>query len=134
MSEATIQIRVHVSGDNIEVTGDDPIITATAPIAVGEIDTPEPTRIERATTWRRRVADVDPGESEAELLMVCREIGEDRAEAEKEHKAQVQAMHEIKEEALSRGIPMARIAEVMGVSRQWLYSMINHAGRDDQAA
>ena len=133
MSEATITINVRVSGPELEITVDDP--NAEVAAQVEQALAPESTpRIRRAASWRRRAADVDPGDPEAELLEILREIGEDRAECEREHKAAVDAMHEVKEEALARGIPMARISELMGVSRQWLYKMGEFAGREKSAA
>jgi len=124
--EITIQIKV--DGPEAKVTVDAPDIEVEQDLE--PVEAPEPPRIRRAASWRRRAADVDPHEAEAELLEILREIGEDRAEAEREHKATVEALHLVKEEALNRGISMSRISRLAGVSRQWLYAMNNFAGRD----
>ena len=90
----------------------------------------EAPRIERARSWSRRARKAHSAEAQDQLEQILKEIGEDRAEADREKQAAVEAMYLVKEEALAQGVPMARIAELMGVSRQWLYNMGNFRGRE----
>ena len=55
--------------------------------------------------------------------------GQARKKAEAAHKAAVQALHEAATAAMDAGVPMARVAEVSGISRQWLYKMGEYADR-----
>ena len=90
----------------------------------------EAPRIKRARSWSRRALQAHSAEAQDQLEQILKEIGEDRAEADREKQAAVEAMYLVKEEALAQGVPMARIAELMGVSRQWLYNMGNFRGRE----
>lgn len=63
------------------------------------------------------------------LLAAVEKAGDRRREAEEEHKASVDALHLAAQAALDGGVPMARVSEASGISRQWLYKMGEFAGR-----
>ena len=65
------------------------------------------------------------------LLDAVAKAGARRKKAEAEHKASVDALHTVAKAALDGGCPMGRVSESSGISRQWLYKMGEHAGRDN---
>lgn len=65
------------------------------------------------------------------LLTAVTKAGDRRRKAEAEHKASVDALHEAAQAALDGGVPMARVSDASGISRQWLYKMGEFAGRSE---
>lgn len=65
------------------------------------------------------------------LLAAVGKAGDRRRKAEIEHKASVDALHEAAQAALDGGVPMARVSDASGISRQWLYKMGEFAGRGE---
>lgn len=61
------------------------------------------------------------------------EIGERMAAAQAERKAALEDAYEVTQAALTDEVPMALVSRLTGISRQWLYNMGNHAGRNGSA-
>jgi transposase-like protein len=68
------------------------------------------------------------------LLAAVTKAGDRRRKAEAEHKASVDALHEAAQAALDGGVPMARVSDASGISRQWLYKMGEFAGRGENGS
>jgi hypothetical protein len=68
------------------------------------------------------------------LLAGVTKAGDRRRKAEAEHKASVDALHEAAQAALDGGVPMARVSDASGISRQWLYKMGEFAGRGENGS
>ena len=68
------------------------------------------------------------------LLTAVTKAGDRRRKAEIEHKASVDALHEAAQAALDGGVPMARVSDASGISRQWLYKMGEFAGRGENGS
>jgi hypothetical protein len=68
------------------------------------------------------------------LLSAVTKAGDRRRKAEIEHKASVDALHEAAQAALDGGVPMARVSDASGISRQWLYKMGEFAGRGENGS
>lgn len=81
-----------------------------------------------ASSRRSPVAQTDD-RTMKRLLSEVEKAGKLRKKAEEAHKATVQALHEAAQAALEGGVPMARVSDVSGISRQWLYKMGEFAGR-----
>jgi hypothetical protein len=64
-------------------------------------------------------------------LTAVEKAGVARKKAELAHKAAVDNLHRVASEAMDAGVPMARVADVSGISRQWLYKMGEFAGRSN---
>lgn len=56
--------------------------------------------------------------------------GDRHSEAQVEHKAAIDNMHDAISAARADGVPLRMITEATGVSAQWIYNMGKHAGRD----
>lgn len=61
------------------------------------------------------------------------EIGERMAAAQAERKAALEDAYSVTQSALEDEVPMALVSRLTGISRQWLYNMGNHAGRNGSA-
>jgi hypothetical protein len=84
---------------------------------------PKATRTPRATNSK-----ID-ARTEAKFLGLVEKAGKRRAAAEIEHKESVTALHAAAAAALEAGVPMAKVSEKSGISRQWLYKMGEFANR-----
>jgi len=65
------------------------------------------------------------------LLDAVEKAGARRKKAENEHKESVDALHAAASAALSGGVPMARVSDASGISRQWLYKMGEFRNREN---
>lgn len=103
------------------------------------------TRTKTATTnGRKRTADIPtsgpgsrprrPTTDDAKVINSFKKrltkAGEKRDRLYEEHKEAVEEMYEITREAYDAGVPTGVITEYGRISRQWLYKMGDHSGRD----
>jgi len=89
----------------------------------------------QATTRGRRSAVPQTDDRTMKRLLAdVEKAGKLRKKAEEAHKATVNALHDAAKAALEGGVPMARVSEVSGISRQWLYKMGEFAGRGNGAS
>ena len=79
---------------------------------------------------RRNSTGVDP-KVEARLLKAVKAAGDRRRAAKIEHEESVNALYEVAQEALDAGVSMAKVSDASDLSRQWLYKMGEHAGREN---
>lgn len=79
---------------------------------------------------RRNSTGVDP-KVEARLLKAVQAAGDRRRAAKIEHEESVNALYEVAKEALAEGVSMAKVSDASDLSRQWLYKMGEHAGREN---
>jgi hypothetical protein len=87
-----------------------------------------PRKAEGEPVTRRASKNIDP-RTEARLLKAVEKAGERRAKAEAEHKEAINALHAAAVEAIEEGVTMAKVSDVSGISRQWLYKMGDFADR-----
>lgn len=87
-------------------------------------------RKEEGAPVRRNSTGVDP-KLEARLLKAVQAAGDRRREAKIEHEESVNALYEVAKEALAAGVSMAKVSDASDLSRQWLYKMGEHAGREN---
>ena len=83
-------------------------------------------RVRRPTTDDQKVIN--------KHIKILQSVGEDRDETKRAHEAAVQAVYEATQAAMDDGVPTGIITEHSGISRQWLYKMGEHAGRDGNGA
>jgi len=110
--------------------------TAAKPAATAKRGPGRPRKTEaapKATTTRKpRASTAMPTDAKSKkLLNDVAKAGKVRKDLEIKHKASVDALHQAAVAALEAGVPMARVAEVSGISRQWLYKMGEFAGRSN---
>lgn len=63
-------------------------------------------------------------------IKALEQVGEEYREAQDAHKDAVNAVYEATREAMDEGVPTGVIVDSVGMSRQWLYNMDKHAGRN----
>lgn len=85
--------------------------------------TPANGRTRRPTTTNERVINRHIKKLEA--------LGAERRELEQAHKDAVEAVYEATREAMDDGVPTGIITEAADISRQWLYKMGEHQGREN---
>src|SRR3954452_3882399 len=78
---------------------------------------------------RRSTAATTDDRTMKKLLTAVQKAGDRRYKAKQEHEAAVDSLYEAAKAALDGGVPMARVSESSGISRQWLYKMGEFAGR-----
>ena len=77
----------------------------------------------KAASTRRSAVPQTDDRAMKRLLADVQKAGTLRKKAEAAHKAAVNALHDAAKAALDVGVPMARVSDVSGISRQWLYKM-----------
>lgn len=80
-------------------------------------------RVRRATTDDQKIIN--------SFIKRLQKAGEKRSVTEQAHKDAVEAVYEITREAMEAGVPTGVITEHSGISRQWLYKMGEHGGREN---
>lgn len=96
--------------------------------------TGKPSPAAAASASRRSSVPKTDDKTMTKLLAAVTKAGDRRREAEAEHKASVDALHEAAQAALDGGVPMARVSDASGISRQWLYKMGEFAGRGENGS
>lgn len=91
----------------------------------------KPSPAAAASASRRSSVPKTDDKTMTRLLASVKKAGDRRRKAEEEHKASVDALHEAAQAALDGGVPMARVSDASGISRQWLYKMGEFAGRGE---
>ncbi len=66
-------------------------------------------------------------------IKLLQKAGERREATEIAHKEAVEAVYEATRQAMEDGVPTGVITDYSGISRQWLYKMGAHQGREEVA-
>lgn len=78
----------------------------------------------------RRERTYELNQRQTKLADELKEVGDERIELHEAHKDAVDRLGKKVKQALAAGVPMKVVFENSQISRQWIYKINNHSGRD----